>query len=71
MTSKTTKKVKCPGCKASTLWEGNKWRPFCSERCKMLDLGAWASEEYKVPDHNIEYEDEIPEFDDHTGGYKQ
>ena len=26
----------------------NKWRPFCSERCKMIDLGAWASESYRV-----------------------
>jgi endogenous inhibitor of DNA gyrase (YacG/DUF329 family) len=27
----------------------NRWRPFCSERCKMIDLGAWANEEYRVP----------------------
>jgi uncharacterized protein len=27
----------------------NKWRPFCSERCKMIDLGAWATESYRVP----------------------
>jgi endogenous inhibitor of DNA gyrase (YacG/DUF329 family) len=27
----------------------NKWRPFCSQRCKMIDLGAWASESYRVP----------------------
>jgi hypothetical protein len=27
----------------------NKWRPFCSERCRMIDLGAWASESYRVP----------------------
>jgi endogenous inhibitor of DNA gyrase (YacG/DUF329 family) len=26
------------------------WRPFCSERCKMADLGRWLSEEYRVPD---------------------
>ena len=26
------------------------WRPFCSERCKMIDLGLWASERYRVPD---------------------
>jgi len=30
------------------LWEGNPFRPFCSERCKMLDLGAWAKEEYRI-----------------------
>lgn len=27
----------------------NKWRPFCSERCKMIDLGAWATESYRLP----------------------
>lgn len=27
----------------------NKWRPFCSERCRQIDLGAWASERYRVP----------------------
>jgi len=42
-------KVKCPCCKKETSWDGNPFRPFCSERCKMIDLGAWASEEYRVP----------------------
>ena len=28
----------------------NRWRPFCSERCRMIDLGKWASEEYRVPE---------------------
>jgi len=27
----------------------NSWRPFCSERCKLIDLGAWATERYRVP----------------------
>jgi endogenous inhibitor of DNA gyrase (YacG/DUF329 family) len=27
----------------------NRWRPFCSERCRVIDLGAWANEEYRVP----------------------
>jgi endogenous inhibitor of DNA gyrase (YacG/DUF329 family) len=27
----------------------NKWRPFCSERCKIIDLGDWAAERYRVP----------------------
>lgn len=31
-----------------TTWEENPWRPFCSERCKLLDLGKWASDEYRV-----------------------
>ncbi|OQY17275.1 MAG: DNA gyrase inhibitor YacG [Desulfobacteraceae bacterium 4572_35.1] len=55
-------KVKCPMCAASCDWEGNPWRPFCSERCRMIDLGAWIDEDYKVghePTNNdTEYESE-------------
>ena len=38
----------CPVCKEETAWEGNPYRPFCSERCKLIDLGAWADGEYKI-----------------------
>jgi endogenous inhibitor of DNA gyrase (YacG/DUF329 family) len=38
----------CPVCKNKTTWEENPWRPFCSERCKVLDFGKWVSEEYKI-----------------------
>jgi len=42
--------VKCPQCGVDVLWApASKWRPFCSERCRQLDLGAWASESYRVP----------------------
>ena len=41
--------LKCPRCGKLTTWENNEFRPFCSERCKMIDLGAWASEEYCQP----------------------
>jgi len=30
-------------------WEDNAFRPFCSERCKLIDLGAWANDEYRLP----------------------
>lgn len=40
--------IVCPICKHKTTWEENPWRPFCSERCKLTDLGKWASEEYKI-----------------------
>lgn len=43
-------KVSCPYCRKEVEWKNNKWRPFCSERCKMIDLGKWASEDYKVSD---------------------
>lgn len=41
--------VKCPTCKKMAVYSPkNRWRPFCSERCKMIDLGAWSSEEYRM-----------------------
>ncbi|MFG0686864.1 DNA gyrase inhibitor YacG [Pseudomonas sp. WSY_20] len=42
--------VDCPTCGAPVEWnEKNTFRPFCSDRCKLIDLGAWASEEHKIP----------------------
>jgi endogenous inhibitor of DNA gyrase (YacG/DUF329 family) len=40
----------CPQCGQSTrLDPSNRWRPFCSERCKLIDLGAWFSEQRSLP----------------------
>jgi uncharacterized protein len=42
--------VRCPQCGGDSEWSpANAYRPFCSERCKMIDLGAWADESYRVP----------------------
>lgn len=42
--------IKCPTCKTPTLWDkSNQWRPFCSERCKLVDLGKWADGTYSIP----------------------
>ena len=42
--------VTCPICGNRVEWTpAAKWRPFCSERCKTIDLGAWASESYRIP----------------------
>lgn len=41
--------VKCPNCGRETEYSGNEFRPFCSERCKLIDFGAWAAEEYNIP----------------------
>ena len=40
--------VKCPMCDKLCEWEGNQWRPFCSERCRLIDLGAWIDGDYTV-----------------------
>ena len=43
--------VRCPACSGLSLYSPtNPYRPFCSGRCKGVDLGAWASEEFKLPD---------------------
>jgi len=45
------RQVRCPACAGTSLYSpNNPYRPFCSARCKGVDLGAWASEEFKLPD---------------------
>ena len=41
-------KIKCPQCSKEYFYHDSKWRPFCSERCKMIDLGHWISETYSI-----------------------
>lgn len=50
--------VKCPQCGRMAEYEGNEFRPFCSERCKLLDFGAWADEEYALPTETSELSEE-------------
>ena len=40
--------MKCPICKKPTVWEGNPDRPFCSERCRIIDLGKWSAQDYRL-----------------------
>lgn len=51
-------KIRCPICREMTTWEENPNRPFCSEKCRLRDLGAWATEAYRVPAKKEEEEDE-------------
>lgn len=56
--------VACPHCGKGIEWKpDNRFRPFCSERCKMVDLGAWATERYRVPVVETD-EFEVPDEDD-------
>lgn len=41
--------MNCPTCQKPAEWQDNPHRPFCSERCKLIDFGRWANEEYRVP----------------------
>jgi endogenous inhibitor of DNA gyrase (YacG/DUF329 family) len=50
-----TTAVACPRCSATVVWTPeSRWKPFCSERCKLLDLGAWANESYRIAGSEIE-----------------
>lgn len=53
--------VKCPRCGQNAIYAAtNPWRPFCSERCYKIDLGAWASESYRIEAQNS-VQSEIPD----------
>ena len=47
----------CPTCGKSVELTGNPARPFCSERCKMIDLGKWAGGNYRIPTQDIPTDD--------------
>jgi hypothetical protein len=50
MTTPKKRSVACPNCKQLTEYSiDNPYRPFCSKRCKLIDLGLWASEQYAIP----------------------
>lgn len=53
--------ARCPSCARSIPADADaRWRPFCSERCKLLDFGAWLAEAYRVPAVEREDEDAPP-----------
>ena len=58
---------KCPTCKREAQWQDNPYRPFCSERCKLVDLGKWVSEEYRVPGKALPEETVDENEDDNRG----
>jgi endogenous inhibitor of DNA gyrase (YacG/DUF329 family) len=47
--------VKCPQCGRRVPWSpDSSYRPFCSDRCRLIDLGAWLTEQHRIPDDSIE-----------------
>ncbi|MEJ2393156.1 MAG: DNA gyrase inhibitor YacG [Gammaproteobacteria bacterium] len=49
-----SRKMHCPTCGRELVWDkSNPFRPFCSERCKLIDLGEWASESHRIPGERI------------------
>ncbi len=61
-------KVNCPTCQKKVTWDKNSSnRPFCSERCKLIDLGEWASEAHAIPGKSVEEElmsEQLKQFND-------
>ena len=56
---KKTTIVPCPQCKKEVTWSNDSpYRPFCSERCKLIDLGQWATESYRIPQSESNSEEE-------------
>ena len=58
----------CPGCNKATERKGNQFRPFCSERCKLTDLGHWASGSYRVSMVHDENEEEASDVSEGSSG---
>jgi endogenous inhibitor of DNA gyrase (YacG/DUF329 family) len=57
--------VTCPTCGKPVEWTpASKWRPFCSQRCKLIDFGAWANESYRIPAVENDEEDAPPADDE-------
>jgi uncharacterized protein len=53
-------RVKCPTCHREIDWAESPFRPFCSERCRLIDLGAWLSEQHSIPGEAAAEERESP-----------
>jgi endogenous inhibitor of DNA gyrase (YacG/DUF329 family) len=54
--------VKCPTCQRDSEWTNNNpWRPFCSQRCKLIDLGDWTAEKHAIPLVELDDESQITE----------
>jgi len=51
-------KVACPTCKKQFDYYSSQWRPFCSEKCRLIDLGQWLSESYTVPVEKLTEEEQ-------------
>jgi endogenous inhibitor of DNA gyrase (YacG/DUF329 family) len=60
-------RVKCPQCGNAVEWKESPYRPFCSERCQLIDLGAWIEERYVIPGDSIDPGDSAPAPRDRDG----
>ncbi len=53
--------VPCPNCSKTVVWStASRWRPFCSERCRLIDLGDWLDENHRIPEQLDDYTEGEP-----------
>ncbi len=60
--------LRCPTCRKPVARDDNPFRPFCSERCQVVDLGNWASDRYRVPGEPIAEDDDSDNDPSPEGG---
>ncbi len=54
--------VRCPACQRAVPWtDASPFKPFCSERCKLMDLGGWASGQHRIPDEETPFSPPVDE----------
>lgn len=64
--------VKCPHCGTKFSYYESKFRPFCSERCRMVDLGHWLEESYRIPEKpKVNTEVQNAEFEEEGFSYEE
>ena len=62
------KVVSCPRCGKSVVWgPASPWRPFCSERCRLIDLGDWLDENHRIVDPTQDDAEDSPETERSSG----
>ena len=58
----------CPHCGGEVIWYGNPHRPFCSFSCRLVDLGGWLDERYRIPGPELPSESTAEDGAAHGGG---
>ena len=59
----TMTRSRCPACRREFVWQGNPHRPFCSLACRLIDLGTWLDEGYRIEGeqpNEMERPDDVP-----------
>ncbi len=56
--------VDCPQCNAKVIWQASSlYRPFCSKRCQLIDLGEWSNEEHVITETPRQTTEKVPDID--------